>query len=85
MQILEEEVKTNNYSHFFHFQEFNATIDVDFQEELDLDEAKKNLLDYLENLTGNMNARFKDLIAESLDFAQFPFKADTKPIILLHL
>ena len=25
-----------------------------------------------------MNARFKDLIASSLDFAQFPFKADTK-------
>ena len=25
-----------------------------------------------------MNARFKDLIAESLDFEQFPFKADTK-------
>ena len=45
---------------------------------IDLEEAKKDLLDYLENLTGNMNARFKDLIADSLDFAQFPFKADTK-------
>ena len=45
---------------------------------IDLEEAKKDLLDYLENLTGNMNARFKDLIAESLDFAQFPFKANNK-------
>ena len=34
------------------------------------------MLDYLKNLTGNMNARFKDLIAESLDFVQFPFKTD---------
>ena len=57
MQILQEEAKTNNYSHFCHFQEFNATINVDSLEELDLDEAKKNLLDYLENLRGNMNAR----------------------------
>ena len=78
MHILREEAKTNNYSHFCHFQEFNGTIDIDFHEELDLEEAKKDLLDYLENLTGNMNARFKDLIAESLDFAQFLFKADTK-------
>ena len=39
MQILRE-AKTNNYSHFCHFQEFNATIDVDFHEELDLEEAK---------------------------------------------
>ena len=31
MQILRE-AKTNNYSHFCHFQEFNATIDVDFHE-----------------------------------------------------
>ena len=78
MHILREEAKTNNYSHFCHFQEFNATINIDFHEELDLEEAKKDLLDYLENLTKNMNARFKDLIAESLDFAQFLFKADTK-------
>ena len=77
MQI-PREAKTNNYSHFCHFQKFNATIDVNFYEELDLEETKKDLLDYLENLTGNMNAGFKDLIAESLDFAQFPFKADTK-------
>ena len=77
IQILREG-KTNNYSYFCHFQEFNATIDVDFYKELDLEEAKKDLLDYLENLTGNMTARFKDLIAECLDFAQFPFKADTK-------
>ena len=77
IQILRES-KTNNYSYFCHFQEFNATIDVDFHEELDLEEAKKDLLDYLENLTGNMIERFKDLIAEILDFVQFPFKADTK-------
>ena len=42
MQILRE-AKTNNYSHFYHFQEFNATIDVDFHEELELEEAKKDL------------------------------------------
>ena len=46
IQILREG-KTNNYSYFCHFQEFNATIDVDFHEELDLEEAKKDLLDYL--------------------------------------
>ena len=28
------------------------------------------------NLTGNVNARFKDLIAESFGFVQFPFKPD---------
>ena len=78
MQILREEAKTNNYSHFCHFQKFNATIDVNFHDELDLEEAKKDVLNCLENLTGNMNARFKDLIAESLDFAQSPFNADTK-------
>ena len=78
MQILQKEAKTNNYSHFCHFQEFNATVDTDFHEELDLEEAKKDFMDYLENIIGNMNARFKDLIAEPLDFAQFPFKADTK-------
>ena len=78
MHILREEAKTNDYSHFSHFQEFNDTIDVDFHEELDLEEAKKDLLDYLENRTRNMNARFKDLIAESLDFAPFPFKPDAK-------
>ena len=45
---------------------------------LDLDKTKKNLLEYLENLTKNMNARFKHLITECLDFAQFPFKVDAK-------
>ena len=66
IQILREG-KTNNCSYFCHFQKFNATIDVGFHEELDLEEAKKDLLDYLENLTGNMTARFKDLIAEFLE------------------
>ncbi|XP_077965514.1 zinc finger BED domain-containing protein 5-like [Styela clava] len=56
--------------------EFNAMIDVDFHGELDFGEAKKDLLDYLRNLTENMNLRFKDLIAESFDFVQFPFKTD---------
>ena len=78
MQILREEAKTIYYSHFCDFQKLNATIDVDFYKELDLEEAKKDFLDYLENLTENMNARFKGLMAESLDFAQYPFKADTK-------
>ena len=72
MQILRKEAETNNHSHFRH----HATIDIDFHEELDFEEAKKDLLDYLKNLTGNMNARFKDLIAESFDFVQFPFKVD---------
>lgn len=76
MQILRKEAETDIFSHFCHFQEFNATIDVDFHEELDFGEAKKDLLDYLKNLTENMNTRFKDLIAESFDFVQFPFKID---------
>ena len=84
MQILREP-KTNIYSDFCHFQEFNATIDVDFYEELDLEEAKKDLLDYLENLTGNMNARFKDLIAESLDLHNFHLKLIPSTVVLLHL
>ena len=53
-----------------HFQEFIAMTDVDFREELALEKSKKK--------TGNMNARFKYLIAKPLDFAQLPFKADTK-------
>ena len=84
MQILRE-AKTNSYSHFCHFQEFSATIDVDFHEELDLEEAKKDLLNYLENLTGNMNARFKDLIAESLDLHNFHLKLIPSTVVLLHL
>ena len=64
MQILREEAETDNYSHFCYFQEFNATINIDFYKKLDLEEAKKDL-----NLTGNMNARLKDVIVESLDFA----------------
>ena len=78
IQILQEEAKTNYFSHCCHFQEFDATIDIDFHEELDPEEAKKDLLDYFENLTGNIIARFKDLIAKSLNFAEFLFKADTK-------
>ena len=76
MQILQKETETDNYSHFSHFLEFNATIGIDFHEELDFGEAKKDLLDYLENLTRNMNARSKGLIAESFDFVHFPFKTD---------
>ena len=30
----------------------------------------------MKNLTGNINARFKDLIAESFAFVQFSFKTD---------
>ena len=45
MLILRKEAETNNYSHFCHFQEFNAMIDVDFHEELDFGEVKKDLLD----------------------------------------
>ena len=46
IQILREG-KTNNYSYFCHFQEFNATLDVDFHEELDLKEAKKDFFGLL--------------------------------------
>ena len=84
MQILRE-AKTNNYSHFGHFQEFNATIDIDFHDELDLEEVKKNFLDYLENRTGNMNARFKDLIEESLDLHNSHLKLIPSTVVLLHL
>ena len=55
---------------------FTATIDIDYTEELDLIEEKQDLLEYLQNLTENMNARFPDLMTESLDFVQFPFKSD---------
>ena len=68
MQILQKEAETDNYSHFSHSHIFNATIDIDFHNKLDFGETKKDLLDYLENLTRNMNARFEDLIAESFDF-----------------
>ena len=84
MQIVRE-AEANNYSHFCHFQQFNATIDVNFHEELDLEKAKKDLLDYLENLTGNMNARFKDLIAESLDLHNFHLKLIPNTVVLLDL
>ena len=30
----------------------------------------------MKNVTGNVAARFKDLIAESFDFVQFPFESD---------
>ena len=30
----------------------------------------------MKNPTGNINARFKDLVAESFDFVQFSFKTD---------
>ena len=38
----------------------------------------KDLLDYLKNVTRNINARFKVLMAESFDFVQFSFKIDIK-------
>ena len=76
LQILREEVEGNSYSHFHHYMEFTATIDIDYNEELDLIEEKQDLLEYLQNLTENMNARFPDLMTESLDFVQFPFKSD---------
>ena len=44
---------------FCHFQKFSATIGIEFHEEFQLQNAIKDLLDYLENLTGNMNARVK--------------------------
>ena len=58
--------------------EFAATMDIDFQEGLDLVEEKQDLLDYLQNLTEDMNTRFPELTTESLDFVQFPFKTDAK-------
>nr|XP_039258042.1 uncharacterized protein LOC120334603 [Styela clava] len=84
-RFLKESSVTGNCLLAFHLKpqeakiflvEFNAMIDVDFHGELDFGEAKKDLLDYLRNLTENMNLRFKDLIAESFDFVQFPFKTD---------
>ena len=47
----------------------------------------KDLLDYLKNLTGNLNARFKNLVAESFNFVQYLFKTDigTTNVVLLHL
>ena len=62
MQMLQKEAETDNHFHFSHFHEFNATIDIDFHYRLDFGEAKKDLLDYLENLTRNMNSRFKSRV-----------------------
>lgn len=78
LQILREETKADSYSHFHHYLEFTAAKDIDFHEALDLAEEKQDLLNYLQNLTGNMNARFSELLTESFDFVQFPFKIDVK-------
>ena len=78
LQILREEVTANSYSHFHHYIEFTATIDIDFCEALELNEERQDLLDCVQNLAENMNARFPDLITESLDFVQFSFKIDAR-------
>ena len=78
LQILRKEAEADSYSHFHHYLEFTATKDIDFNEALDLAEEKQDLLDYLQNLTGNMNARFRELLTESFHFVQFPFKTDAK-------
>ena len=82
LQILREEVEGNSYSHFNHHMEFTATIDIDYNEELDLIEEKQDLLEYLQNLTENVNARFPDLMTEALDFAKFPFKSFWSSILI---
>ena len=78
LQIIQEEAEADSYSHLHHYLEFTATKDIDFDEALDLAEEKQDLLKYLQNLRGNMNARFPKLLTESFDFVQFPFKTDAK-------
>lgn len=77
LQILQD-AEADSYSHFHHYLEFTATKDIDFDEALDLAEEKQDLLNYLQNLRMNMNARFPKLLTESFDFVHFPFKTDAK-------
>ena len=84
MQILRE-AKTNNYSHFCYFREFNATIDVDFHEELDLEEAKKRFAGLLGKSDKQYECTIQRFDSRIFRFAQFPFTADTKHCGLLHL
>ncbi|XP_042235837.1 SCAN domain-containing protein 3-like [Homarus americanus] len=76
LTILREQAEADSFSHFHHYLEFTATMDVDFDETLDLMEEKKDLLEYLQNLTVNFSDRFPELPNESFDFVQFPFKTD---------
>ena len=76
--ILQAEAEAENFSLFHHYLEFMATLDIDFDETLDLAKEKQDLLEYLQNLTTNMKVRFPDLQTESYDFVQLPFKTDPR-------
>lgn len=76
LTILREQAEADSFSHFHHYLEFAATMDVDFDETLDLTQEKQDLLEYLQNLTVNFSDRFPELLNESFDFVQFPFKTD---------
>ncbi|XP_042234330.1 protein FAM200A-like [Homarus americanus] len=70
LTILREQAEADSFSHFHHYLEFTATMDVDFDETLDLTEEKQDLLEYLQNLTVNFSDRFPELPNESFDFVQ---------------
>ena len=53
-------------------------MDLDFDETLDFAEEKQDLLEYLQKLAENFQDRFPDLLTESFDIVQFPFKTDVK-------
>ncbi|XP_064088296.1 zinc finger BED domain-containing protein 5-like [Macrobrachium nipponense] len=59
-QMLRKEAETDSYSLFHHYLEFTAAKDIDFHETLDQAKEKHDLLDYLQNLTRDMNARFPE-------------------------
>ena len=78
LQILREEAEADSFSHFHHYLEFTVTMDVDFNETLDLEEEKQDLLEYLQNLAASISVRFPGLLSESFGFVHFLFKTDVK-------
>ena len=85
LQIPREEAEAYRYSYFRHCKGFTATMDIDFHEVLDLIEEKQDLLDYLQNMAENMNARFLDLITELWVFWSFRSKLIQSAVVLLLL
>lgn len=80
MQIPRED-EDDSYSHLRHYLEFTATKDIGFNEALDLTEEKQDLVDYLQNLTRNTNARLPSLSI----LCSFHSKLMHRSVVQLHL
>lgn len=78
LQILREQAEADSFCLFPHYMEYTATMDLVFDETLDLSEEKQDLLEYMQKLAANFKDRFPELLTESFDFVQFPFKTDAK-------